>query len=78
MRRQQRPVDIKVQPSGNEVLSVRFPTEMLNRIEEAAAAEGVTVSEYVRRPFTNPPRLSQVHLQPPTANPAAHNWLVRA
>jgi hypothetical protein len=77
MRRRQRPVDIQLRPSGSEVLSVRFPSEILDRIEDAADRAGVTISEYVRRHFTDPPRLSQVHLHPPTENPTEQRWLVR-
>lgn len=76
-RRRQRPVNIEYRPSGSEVLSVRFPTEVLDRLEDAADRAGVTISEYVRRRFTDPPRLAQVHLQPPTENPTEQRWLVR-
>jgi hypothetical protein len=72
----QRRINIEVRPSGSEVLSVRFPSEVLDRIEDAADRAGVTISEYVRRRFTDPPRPSQVHLHPPTANPAGQRWLV--
>jgi hypothetical protein len=75
--RRQRPVDKKVQPSGSEVLSVRFPSEALDRIEAAAEQAGVTISEFVRRRFTDPPRLTQTYLHPPTQNPAAQTWVIR-
>jgi hypothetical protein len=78
VRRRQRPVDIEVRPSGSEVLSVRFPSDLLSRVEDAAERAGVTISEYVRRQFADPPRLAQVHLHPPTENPAEQRWLMRA
>jgi hypothetical protein len=73
-----RPVDIKARPSGSEVLSVRLPSAVLDRLEDAAAAAGMTISELVRRRLVDPPRLAQVHLTPPTGNPAATTWLLRS
>ncbi|MBA2609125.1 MAG: ribbon-helix-helix protein, CopG family, partial [Actinobacteria bacterium] len=42
------PDPIAVRPSGSEVVSVRLPVELVDRLETAASAQGETVSQFVR------------------------------
>jgi len=43
-----RPANIKVRPSPAEVVSFRLPGHELDRLQEAAAAEGMTLSQFIR------------------------------
>lgn len=43
------PTEITVAPRKSEVVSFRLPSDELDQLEEAAAAAGETLSEYIRR-----------------------------
>lgn len=42
------PAEVTVRPSPAEVVSFRIPGDELDRLQEAAAAEGVTLSQFIR------------------------------
>jgi Ribbon-helix-helix protein, copG family len=42
------PTEVKVQPARTEVVSFRLPSELLNEIEELAARDGQSISEFLR------------------------------
>ena len=46
---EEKPAELRVKPSGSEVVSFRLPTEELNRLEDAAASVGETISQFIRR-----------------------------
>jgi len=46
------PAELRVKPSGSEVVSFRLPTEELNRLEAAASALGETISQFIRAAIT--------------------------
>lgn len=43
------PASVKVKQSRTEVVSFRLPSDELDRLEEAAAAAGETISVFIRR-----------------------------
>lgn len=46
---EEEPEDVDVRPSKTEVVSFRLPTEVLDRLEQAADERGETVSQLLRR-----------------------------
>jgi len=47
------PSDVSVRPSPGEVVSFRIPGKELDRLQQAAEAEGVTLSEFIRDALRN-------------------------
>lgn len=42
------PAEVRVKPSRSEVISFRVPSDLLDQLEQAAGAQHISVSEYIR------------------------------